>query len=108
MQALTAWLWGGDKTARPRAAVLLRGDASASARGVPGFSDAEAPAVRLDAAAGETLGAVLERFNAYRGPASRIARVWHPDGRPADAGLRLAGGAELLLVVRAASVAPSA
>lgn len=105
MQAARDFLQGlwGPPSVGVRATLLLQGDASAQGAGVPGFSGAQGP-LSLDAKAGETLAAVLERLNTFRSPEFRIVRVWHPDGRPAEGGLRFGAGATLRLVVRAGSL----
>jgi len=51
--------------------------ADAAAKQMPGFS---AGALSMTATTGETLGAVMARFNQFRGPDSQIRTLFSADG----------------------------
>jgi hypothetical protein len=63
----------------PRRRIQVQLVAEGDAKTMPGFS---AGGLTLTATTGETLGAVMSRFNQFRGPDSQIRAVFSADGDP--------------------------
>ena len=71
---MLGWLFGIQNSEK-RIKVHLTPDSSG--RSLPGFAHG---GLDLDARVGETLSAVMERFNTYRGPDSQITKLYSMGG----------------------------
>ena len=66
------WLFGSSDER-----ILVQLVPTAAAKTLPGFSHG---GLTLVATRGETVGAVMERFNTYRGPDAQISTLYTQDG----------------------------
>lgn len=72
MERVFSWLFGGSQEIR----VFLT-PADAAAKTLPGFHNG---GLVVMARSGETVGAVMSRFNQFRGPDSQITALYTQDG----------------------------
>ena len=73
-----SWLfnWGSSLFTQGECKLILQPDSSA--RILPGFKSGEP--LYLTGNHGDTAGAIMDRFNAYRAPDSQINKLWNLDG----------------------------
>jgi hypothetical protein len=70
---MMSWLFGGGvKDVK----LILQPDSSA--RILPGFKFGDS--LHLTGSYGDSVGTIMNRFNAYRAPDSQITRLWKTDG----------------------------
>jgi hypothetical protein len=72
---MMSWLFG----ATPHECKLIL-QPDNSAKILPGFKSGDS--LNVSGTAGESVGALLARFNMYRGPDSQITKLWNVDGTP--------------------------
>jgi hypothetical protein len=70
---MMSWLFG---SATKEVKLILQPDSSA--RILPGFKFGDA--LHLTGNYGDSVGAIMDRFNAYRAPDSQITQLWKTDG----------------------------
>ena len=71
---MMSWLFGSSKEVK----LILQPDNSA--RILPGFKFGDA--LNLTGNYGDSVGTIIDRFNAYRAPDSQITKLWKQDGTP--------------------------
>jgi hypothetical protein len=75
-----SWLfgWGSVLLTSDDCKLILQPDNSAKI--LPGFKFGDP--LHLTGNHGDTVGAIMDRFNAYRAPDSQITKLWNVDGSP--------------------------
>lgn len=89
---MMSWLFGA--AAPHECKLILQPDTSAKI--LPGFKSGES--LQITGLSGESVGALLARFNMYRGPDSQITKLWNPDGTPLNFSTSVRG--TLVAIVR--------
>ena len=71
---MMSWLFGSSDECK----LILQPDNSAKI--LPGFKSGDP--LHLIGNSGDTAGAIMDRFNAYRAPDSQITKLWKLNGSP--------------------------
>ena len=71
---MMSWLFGSSKEIK----LILQPDHSAKI--LPGFKFGDP--LHLTGIYGDSVGTIMDRFNAYRAPDSQITKLWNLDGSP--------------------------
>ena len=88
---MMSWLFGSSKEVK----LILQPDNSA--RILPGFKFGDP--LHLTGNYGDSVGVIIDRFNAYRAPDSQITNLWKSDGSPLQFSTPVTGS--LIAIVKA-------